>query len=251
MAEVITRAVENQDKDKYKIKLPNFEGPLDLLLYLIRKHKIDIYDIPIAFILEEYLKYLSILEELNISLEGEFMEMAATLIQIKLRSLLPKTVEEEEEDPRTELVNNLLAYQKVKETSVILQNLAEENRYYFYRSIDDEEKSEIKRTAVNYEITQENVDLYDLIKVLQKYIIQKPQEVSESVSLDEYKVEKKIEELTKLLKTHKKILFSDLIKHSGRGEIIAFFLAILELMKRKAVSVFQSKEFSDLHINRQ
>ncbi|HEX37249.1 MAG TPA: hypothetical protein ENG70_00060 [Candidatus Cloacimonetes bacterium] len=251
MVEATDQAAKIQDSDKYKIKLPNFEGPLDLLLYLIRKHKIDIYDIPIAFILEEYLKYLNILEELNISLEGEFMEMAATLIQIKLRSLLPKTVEEEEEDPRTELVNNLLAYQKVKETSEILKNLAEENRYYFYRSMDDEEKAKIKKTAVNYEITHENVDLYDLIKVLQRYIIQKPQEVSESVSLDIYKVEEKIEELSNLLKTHKKILFSDLIKHSGRSELIAFFLAILELMKRKVVSVFQSKEFSDLHINRQ
>ncbi len=253
MVEITAQNLEDQepDNDKYKIKLPNFEGPLDLLLYLIRKHKIDIYDIPIAFILEEYLKYLSILEELNISLEGEFMEMAATLIQIKLKSLLPKTVEEEDEDPRTELVNNLLAYQKVKETSEILQNLAEENRYYYYRSMDDEDKAEIKRTAVNYEITQENVDLYDLIKVLQQYIILKPQEVSENVSLDEYKVEEKIDELISLLKTHKKILFSDLVKHSARTELIAFFFAILELMKRKTISVFQNKEFSDIHINRQ
>ena len=244
------QAVQTEQNDKYNIKLPNFEGPLDLLLYLIRKHKIDIYDIPIAFMLEEYLKYLAVMEDLNISIEGEFMEMAATLIQIKLRSLLPRSVEEDLEDPRTELVNNLLAYQKVKETTEILSELAEENRCYFYRSMDEDVRKEIQQSAVSYELEQKDVDLYDLIKVLQKYIIQKPQEISEDISLDEYKVEVKIEELTKLLRKHKKILFSDLIKNCNRIELIAFFLAILELMKRKKVSIFQSAQFSDIHINK-
>lgn len=242
--------VPQEQKESYKIKLPNFEGPLDLLLYLIRKHKIDIYDIPIAFMLEEYLKYLAVMEELNISIEGEFMEMVATLIQIKLRSLLPRSVEEEEEDPRTELVNNLLAYQKVKETTGILAELADENRYYVYRSMDDDVRKEIQQSAVTYELEQKDVNLYDLIKVLQKYIIQKPQEISEDISLDEYKVEIKIEELTKLLRRHEKILFSDLAKNCGRSEIIAFFLALLELIKRKKISIFQSAEFSDIHINK-
>ena len=240
---------QKEQKDKYNIKLANFEGPLDLLLFLIRKHKIDIYDIPIAFMLEEYLTYLNAMEDLNISIEGEFMEMAATLIQIKLRSLLPRSVEEDLEDPRTELVNNLLAYQKVKETTEILSGLAEENRYYFYRSMDDDVRKEIQQSAVSYELEQKNIDLYDLIKVLQKYIIQKPQEISEDISLDQYKVEIKIKELSKLLRSHKKILFSDLVKHCSRIEIIAFFLAVLELMKRKKVSVFQSNQFSDIHIN--
>lgn len=244
------QAVQTEQNDKYNIKLPNFEGPLDLLLYLIRKHKIDIYDIPIAFMLEEYLKYLAVMEDLNISIEGEFMEMAATLIQIKLRSLLPRSVEEDLEDPRTELVNNLLAYQKVKETTEILSELAEENRYYFYRSMDEDARKEIQQSAVSYELEQKDVDLYDLIKVLQKYIIQKPQEISEDISLDEYKVEVKIEELTKLLRKHTKILFSDLIKNCNRIELIAFFLAILELMKRKKISVFQNTQFSDIHINK-
>ena len=242
-------AAQAETQDKYNIKLPNFEGPLDLLLFLIRKHKIDIYDIPIAFMLEEYLTYLNAMEDLNISIEGEFMEMAATLIQIKLRSLLPRSVEEDLEDPRTELVNNLLAYQKVKETTEILSGLAEENRYYFYRSMDDDVRKEIQQSAVSYELEQKNIDLYDLIKVLQKYIIQKPQEISEDISLDQYKVEIKIKELSKLLRSHKKILFSDLIKNSSRIELIAFFLAILELIKRKKVSIFQSAQFSDIHIN--
>jgi len=244
------QAAQKEQNDKYNIKLPNFEGPLDLLLYLIRKHKIDIYDIPIAFMLEEYLKYLAVMEDLNISIEGEFMEMAATLIQIKLRSLLPRSVEEDLEDPRTELVNNLLAYQKVKETTEILSELAEENRYYFYRSMDEDARKEIQQSAVSYELEQKDVDLYDLIKVLQKYITLKPQEISEDISLDEYKVEVKIEELTKLIRKHKKILFSDLIKNCSRIELIAFFLAILELMKRKKVSIFQSTQFSDIHINK-
>ncbi|MBN2017577.1 MAG: segregation/condensation protein A [Candidatus Cloacimonetes bacterium] len=243
-------AIQEEQNESYKIILPNFEGPLDLLLYLIRKHKIDIYDIPIAFMLEEYLKYLAVMEDLNISIEGEFMEMAATLIQIKLRSLLPRSVEEEEEDPRTELVNNLLAYQKVKETTGILSELADENRYYVYRSMDDEVRKEIQQSAVTYELEQKDVDLYDLIKVLQKYIILKPQEIAEDISLDEYKVEVKIEDLAKLMRRQKKILFSDLVKNCGRTEIIAFFLAVLEMIKRKRITVFQSNEFSDIHINR-
>ncbi|MBS3741794.1 MAG: segregation/condensation protein A, partial [Candidatus Cloacimonetes bacterium] len=154
--------------DTYTIKLENFEGPMDLLLYLIKKHKIDIYNIPISFILEKYLNHLSLLEELNISIEGEFMEMAATLMQIKLRSLLPKIVQDdgEIEDPRTELVNNLLAYKKMKETAKILSNLEEENKRYFYPSLNKTLTRDLKKDAVTYNIEEEEGKVYNLIQAI-------------------------------------------------------------------------------------
>lgn len=235
---------------RYKIKLPNFEGPLDLLLFLIRKHKIDIYDIPIAFMLSEYLKYLSLMERLNISIEGEFIEMAATLIKIKLRSLLPHPVNEEEEDLQAELVSNLVAYQKIKETVELLNNLAEENKYYFYRSIDKDTKKNIQDFAISYNIEQDSGDLYNLIKVLQKYILQQPQEIPQDIALEKFKVEDKIKAIRKILRRNKKILFSDIVQNCNKLEVVTFFLAILELVRMKKITIFQNTQFSDIHISK-
>jgi len=246
----MSNKLQNLNNKKYKIKLPNFEGPLDLLLFLIRKHKIDIYDIPIAFMLSEYLKYLSLMKELNISIEGEFMEMAATLIQIKLRSLLPRQVYEEEEDLQSELVSNLIAYQEIKEYAKFLNNLAAENKYYFYKGIDKNTKKDIKDFAISYSIEQNSVGLYDLIKALQKYIIQPPQEVPQDIILEKFKVEDKIKEIRKILRKNKKLLFSDFIKDYSKLELITFFLAILELAKMKKITIFQNKQFSDIHISK-
>lgn len=238
--------------DTYTIKLENFEGPMDLLLYLIKKHKIDIYNIPISFILEKYLNHLSLLEELNISIEGEFMEMAATLMQIKLRSLLPKIVQDdgEIEDPRTELVNNLLAYKKMKETAKILSNLEEENKRYFYPSLNKTLTRDLKKGAVTYNIKEEEGKVYNLIQAIQKHILQKPQEVEEEINLEKYRVEDKISELMQLLEHNKKILFSSIAEKCKRVEIITFFLAILELLKQNKVTIYQRQEFSEIYIKK-
>jgi len=237
--------------DPYTIKLENFEGPMDLLLFLIKKHEIDIYNIPISFILEEYLKHLSMMEELNISIEGEFMEMAATLMQIKLRSLLPRIVEDdEEEDPRTELVNNLLAYKKMKETAKILSNLEEENKRYFYPNFKGHLHKNLKKDAVSYNIEEEEGNIYNLITAIQKFLLQKPQEVEEDIRLEKYKVEDKIGELIDLLKHNEKILFSSLMEKCSRAEIITFFLAILELLKQNKITIYQREQFSEIYIKK-
>lgn len=246
----IAGKIQRSDEKKYRIKLSNFEGPMDLLLFLIRKHKIDIYDIPIAFILAEYLTHISLMKELDIAVEGAFLEMTATLMQIKLRMLLPRLVEEEEEDPRAELVNNLLEYQKIKEGAVLLNDLAEENRYYFYRQIDKETKKQMERFAVSYEIEQDSGDLYELLKVFQKFILKKPQEIPENIILEKFNVEDKISEIRKLLRKNKKILFSDIMAKCSKLEIITFFLATLELLRLKKISVFQNKQFSEIHISK-
>lgn len=236
----------------YKIKLPNFEGPLDLLLYLIRKHKIDIYDIPISFILKEYLEHLSLMEDLNIAIEGEFMEMVATLIQIKLRSLLPKRQNEEEEleDPRAELVKNLLAYKKMRESAEMLENLAEDNSKYFYPPMDKIFKQEMQNNATSYDIDRDEGNVFELIKALQKHLLLKPQEIPEKITLEEFKIEDRIVKIVEILKHKKKIVFSALIQESNRLEIITLFMAVLELIKRSYISVYQSNDFSEIYIKK-
>ncbi len=238
--------------DKYTIKLSNFEGPMDLLLYLIKKHEVEIYNIPISFILEKYLEHLSLMQELNISTEGEFTEMAATLMQIKLRSLLPNLIVNEDgiEDPRTELVNNLLAYKKMKETAKVLTNLEEENKRYFYPSINKQLTNTMKKGAVSYNIEDEQGNVYDLITSIQQHILKQPQEVEEEITLEQYKIEDKMVELMKLLEHNQKVLFSSIIEKCNRLEIITFFLAILELLKQKKISIFQRKQFSEIYIKK-
>src|SRR5512146_1553806 len=124
-------------EDLYKIKLPVFEGPLDLLLHLIRENKIDIYDIPISFITGRYLEYIALMKELNLEIAGEFLVMAATLVHIKSRMLLPvdeHAGDEEREDPRLELVQRLLDYQTFKEASCILREKEEEAQNFLFRA---------------------------------------------------------------------------------------------------------------------
>jgi segregation and condensation protein A len=235
----------------YEVKLPNFEGPLDLLLFLIRKHKIDIYDIPIAFILSEYLEYLSLMKELNLGNEGSFLELAATLMQIKIKMLLPSPMNEEEiEDPRLELVNNLLEYERIKEVSEQLANLADENQYYFYREIDKTTKRELQEGAISYELGDFGGDLYALLKAMEKFLPHHSQPVPENIKLDKIKVEDKIRELKRVLRRKTHLTFSEVIKNHTREEIIAFFLAILELARAKKITLFQSQQFTEIHIKK-
>jgi segregation and condensation protein A len=238
--------------DIYKVKLPNFEGPMDLLLFLIRKHKIDIYDIPIAFILSEYLKYLSLMEELDLGVEGSFLEIAATLMQIKIRMLLPSPLNEEEEieDPRAELLKNLLEYKKIKEASEQLAKLAEDDQYYVYREIDKATKRELQKESTSYELGEFNADLYALIKVMGKYLPHISQPVPENIKLDKIKVEDKIKELKSILRRKTHITFSEIIKNNTKQEIIAFFLAILELARAKKITLFQNQQFGEIHIKK-
>lgn len=236
----------------YKVKLPNFEGPMDLLLFLIRKHKIDIYDIPIAFILSEYLKYLSLMKELDLGIEGSFLETAATLMQIKIKMLLPGPSNEEEEleDPRAELVKSLLEYKKIKQASEQLAKLAEENQYYVYKEIDKATKREIQKEATSYELSELEANLYALIKVMGKYIPHTSQPVPENIRLDKIKVEDKIKFIKGMLRRKTHITFSEIIKDHTKQEIIASFLAILELARAKKITLFQTQQFAEIHIKK-
>lgn len=230
----------------YKIKLEAFEGPMDLLMHLIEKNKINIYDIPIAEITEQYLSYLDQFREFDIEIASEFLVMAATLLQIKSRILLPKpskadeAAEEEEFDPREELVERLLEYRKFKEVSEILHQMAAEQSKIFFR--------EPQKISAQY-APLENLDIELLLNAFQA-LLEAQTDHSALVSREEFSVQDKMTDVLLLLQKHPNgILFTDAFTRGGtKAEFIATFLALLELLKMKKVLIKQNTSFSPIHI---
>ena len=232
----------------YKVKLDVFEGPLDLLLYLIKKSELDIHDIPINLITEQYLEYLNLMQLLDLDLAGEFLVMATTLMHIKSRMLLPpeeQTPEEEpEEDPREELVRRLLEYKCFKEAATTFQRLEEERTAFFTRSplvpeIDADD-------SPFYEAS-----LFDLIAAFSRVLKELPRDLFHEIVRDEFTVAEKVHELFHLLLRRQKIFFSEIFKRSvNRFEAITTFLALLELIRLKEVIIRQTGLFGDIEIRR-
>lgn len=232
---------------EYTIKLDAFEGPMDLLMHLIEKNKIDIYDIPIAELTEQYMEYLSKFKEFNIEIASEFLVMAATLLQIKSRILLPKVKKEaaieDETDPRQELVDRLLEYRRFKEVSAVLDQLAKEQEKFFFRAPTD---------LPIAHLPPENMDVDLLWQAFQTVLeAQLPQTVS-LVRREQFSVQDKMADILLLL-TQKRpeegIRFVDAFIRSGtKSEAIVTFLALLELIKLKRVYVKQIQAFSDIYI---
>jgi len=230
----------------YKVKLDVFEGPLDLLLYLIKKNEIDIYDIPIAVITEQYLEYLELMRMLDLNIAGEFLVIAATLIHIKSKMLLPpdekELLPEEEEDPREELVRRLLEYKKFKEVAGILQDLEGQRKKMFTRDIPFE--------AGPGEVFFE-ASLFDLITAFTRALKDVPKELFQEIIKDEFTVEQKVHDLLHMLVVTPAISLFELFKNSkNKPEIIAMFLAVLELIRLKEIIVVQKQNFSDIEIVR-
>jgi segregation and condensation protein A len=224
--------------DDYQVRLEIFEGPLDLLLHLIRKNEVDIYDIPIALIMEQYLAYLDMMRTLNIDVAGEFLEMAATLAYIKSRMLVPGGAgdsEEEEEDPRLELVRPLLEYARIKEAAFVLAERPLLGRDIYVRDITAEELWGLDNGA---EIAE--VGIFELISALQGIVKRATPERFMDVTPDTMRLKDRIAQLLELLAGVSSITFDDLFPGgAARGEIILTFLAILELVKLRMVRVFQ------------
>lgn len=233
---------ENSTKTPYKIKLEVFEGPLDLLLYLIKKDEIDIYDIPIAYITEEYLKYVKAIQELDIDLAGEFLVMAATLIHIKSKMLLPLPVNENTdletfEDPRLELVNRLLEHKKFKSAAEVLWSRAEIEQAVFIRAPieSDKENPEIAAT------------IFDLVAMFKKILERRKEEIQVEIANDKITLTQKIREIKDLLSLEEKISVSELfVKAQSRTEIVIIFLAVLELAKESIIGLMQTETFGEL-----
>jgi len=233
----------------YKVKLDIFEGPLDLLLYLIKKNEVDIYNIPIAIITEQYLAYLDLMKVLNLDIAGEFLVMASTLTKIKSRMLLPPSEEAEEEeegeDPRAELIEHLLEYQRYKEAALQLRSRELLEKDIFTRIQKEEQLTEMNRDSMIIE-----VNLFDLVDALRKIIERKG--LSDhfiEVTVEKISVKDKMVEILLGLKETQQIIFQSLFDElSTKYEIIVTLLAILELMKLRAVKVFQVHPYGEIRI---
>jgi segregation and condensation protein A len=225
----------------YEVKLDIFEGPLDLLLYLIRKNELDIYNIPMALITEQYLAHLEMMKALNLDLAGEYLVLAATLVHIKSRMLLPveegEKESEEETDPRAELVRQLLEYQAFKEVALSLERRSLLDRDVFKRiqaaeEIPEEQEDPMVEVTL-FEQVAERMDKEDLLEI-----------DSERISLSD-----RINEILEDLAREKSLSFTDLLKTSRTKKgIIYTLLAILELMKMRVVRAFQADPFGPIRI---
>lgn len=232
----------------YKVKLDIFEGPLDLLLYLIRKNEVDIYDIPIATITEQYLEYLDLMTVLNLDIVGEYLVMAATLTKIKSKMLLPPVEDDEGEDEadlQAELMEHLLEYQHYKEVAYQLKNRELLEKNIFTRLQADQQVTEEKRDGEVIEVS-----LFDLVDALRKVIEKKdlPGNLME-VNVERISVKDKIADIILTLKEKQEIIFQTIFDAlSTKFEIIVTFLAVLELMRLRAIKVFQVHPHGEIRI---
>jgi len=233
----------------YKIKLEIFEGPLDLLLYLVKKDHLNIYDIPIAKVTEQYLQYINLMQLLDLNIAGEFLVMAATLMQIKSKMLLPaeeSPTEEEQEDPREELVRRLLEYEKFKEIAESLRQKETDQKEIFKRPKVEVEKEILDNKEVYFEAS-----IFDLINAFSAALKDVPKEVFYEVIKDEFTIEEKIHQILHLLLVTESVRISELFsKAKNKIEIIVTFLAILELVRMKEIVARQSELFKEVEISR-
>jgi len=238
--------------NKYKVKLKVFEGPLDLLLYLIKKNEVNIYDIPVAEITRQYLGYLEVMCELDLDIAGDFLVMAATLLYIKSRMLLPQeeTLLEDEipdEDPREDLVRKLLEYKKFKEAASVLKEKETEGSEVFkrYVSVPDE----VIADSEEYEGFESSI--FDLISAFTQALKNIPKDDFKVVLDEEHTVEEKVGFILTLLDEKGVIYFKNIWSRiKSRLEAVVFFLALLELIRLKKIIIRQSGLFGEIKISK-
>ena len=234
----------------YEIKLDVFEGPLDLLLYLIRKNEIDIYNIPIALITGQYLSYLDMMRSLNLDLAGEYLVLASTLIHIKSKLLLPPAEgegeEEEGEDPRAELVQQLLEYQAFKEAALSLGERPLLERDVFTRGAASEEE---QTTVEEADDALLEVDIFELVTAFRRIIDGLDLKEELEIDMEKMSLADRINEIMERLSEEGQITFSDLLgDRTDRRRIIYTFLAILELMKLRMVRAYQTGPYGAIRL---
>jgi segregation and condensation protein A len=233
----------------YRIKLDIFEGPFDLLLYLIRKHEIDIYDIPIHMITQQFLEYLEIMKMLDLEIAGEFIEVVAILMNIKARMLLPRPPgisEEEYEDPRAELVERLIEYKRFKDAAGELSGYEEKQRRLYPRSFF--QKIEIDQEE-DPDAYMRDVSLFDLLLAFKRAMDNMPKVTYHEVKRIDVTIEEQTTYLAERLKKQEMILFSELMAELREKIIVVVtFLALLEMVRAGKIIVRQSEIFDDIRI---
>lgn len=232
--------VSDNTTDDLKIVMGEFEGPLDLLLHLIRQEQVSIYDIPIARITDEYLRYLQLMQELDIAVAGDFLVMAATLIELKTKMLLPRdpfAAEEEEEDPRKDLVDQLLEYQKYKAAAQMLWSRATVERAVFKRP-------EIETDKNNPEVA---VGVFDLLKVFQQILARHKEEVMLEIEREEISMAEMLERLRNMVMSAGELNLQVFFERArSRRELVLAFLSVLELVRTTEIRLFQKETFGDI-----
>jgi segregation and condensation protein A len=233
----------------YPVKLANFEGPLDLLLHLIRKHEINIYDIPIALVTRQYLDYIDLMQELNLDVAGDFLVMAATLIHIKSRTLLPRTdptQEDPDEDPRDALMRRLLEHQKYKAAAELLHERETLRSAQWTRP--DGPITEIAGEAPEPEV---EVDLFSLMSAFRAVVERAKHRPKVYLPAEQISIEDRIEQLMTRLSETEACGFEDLFADvQSRSGLIVTFLALLEMIRLKLVRVFQAGSVGPIRVYR-
>ena len=234
----------------YKVKLSHFEGPLDLLLFFIRRDEVDIYDIPIATITKEFVEYLKLLQQLDLEVAGDFILMAATLMQIKVKMLLPREVDEkgEEIDPRADLVKALIEYKRYKEVSEEMSFLESNQRKMSYR-VNFE--NDYKENPVELDVLLKNITLYDLMKAFKKVLMDRKEEVFHKIVKLSVSIDEQIDYIMDLLEGKPQVNFINLVKGmNDKIRIVVTFVALLELIKMGRIGLKESPNHNDFEIYR-
>ena len=239
------------ETNKYAIKIENFEGPLDLLCHLIDKNKMNINDIKLSEITDQYIEYINKMEEMNLEVTSEFLVMASTLIYLKSKSLLPSDNEESEEISEEELLRRIIEYKKYKEITKTLKSMYEENSVRFYKT-PDEIKLSKQKLERDYD-KQLIIDAYsNVVRVNQEKVNQNAKNIEKIAITDNYTVASKVKEMFKVLIKQKRFVFNKLFslnKHN-RQEVVTAFSGLLELSRRSKVQTKQDELFGDIEVEK-
>ena len=225
----------------------DFEGPLDLLLHLIKTSKMDIYDIRIEEITKQYVDFINKMKEMNLTVASEYLVMASELIELKSRMLLPKTEEEEEEDPREDLVNRLIEFQKYKDMISSFKELEKERKDLFTR--DPINYNELSDNHIENDGT---ISLDDLVNALSKFLERKELEkpISTKITKKEITVQERTRDIRNILSKKKKVSFFDLFEVKTKEYVVVTFLTILEMAKFGEIEIVQENNFNNIIINK-
>ena len=228
-----------------------FEGPLDLLLHLIKKSKVEIFDVQISDITQQYLDYIKAMSDLNLDIASEYLVMAAELIEIKSKKLLPSKEEEnslqEVEDSEEKLKRRLLEYQKYKESTGVFRNL-EEKRFNYYTKAPESLKQYTNETIEN----DGTIDVYDLLNAFQKLLerqeYNKP--LNTKIARKELSVKERVVKIREILKEQKRVKFTSLFDDFSKSYVVVTFLSVLEMAKNREITLKQDNNFSDIYLER-
>ncbi len=237
--------MDNGNNGDYRVELEVFSGPLDLLLYLIKKEEVDIYNIPIARITSQYLRYIEMMHGLNLEIAGEFVLMAATLIRLKARLLLPRDESDSEEiDPREELILALVEYKKFKEAGEILrENALMEERNYVPPSPVGKIEGRVEEEPVT--------GLFDLLMAFRDVLSARPDETVHEVEQEEINIEERVNIVMELLANKESATFRELFADIPRKIVaVVTFLAILELARHRRIRLMQARPFTEMRVYR-